>query len=137
MKFSGKISITRDSRDMINIRITDDPSRTEFIDVHMSLEDFAFAITGLSSQTVTGDVRGLDRIGKERIREARSILQPVELQHKSREVVKEWFKLNCQEEGWILDTHLGSQNSFQYDGKGNTTINYSVYKYVDVNGETE
>lgn len=137
MKFNGTISISRNSNDLINIRIKDDPSRTEFIDVEMSMEDFAHAITGLSGVAVEGEVRGLDRIGKERVRESRSVLQPKELTHKPREKTVEWLKANCQEEGWILDTHLGSQGSLKSDGIGNTTINYSVYKYVDVKGENE
>ena len=37
--FKGNISITRNSNNMINIRLRDKASRTEFVDVQMTLED--------------------------------------------------------------------------------------------------
>lgn len=137
MKFEGNISISRDSRDKINIRIEDDVSGIRFIDVQMTLEDFAFAITGLSCQAVKGEVRGLENVGKTKVRESRSTLQVEELKYKSRQEITEWLKSNCQEEGWILDTYLGSQSSFSHDSQGNMTIHYSVHKYVDVIGAEE
>lgn len=44
--------------------------------------------------------------------------------------------MNAREEGWVLSTYLGSQNSVKWvDGK--TILNYSVTKYVNPEGSVE
>lgn len=131
MKFNGDISISRDSRDRINIRIEDDVSGIRFLDVNMSLQDFAFAVTGLSNQPITGELRGLEYLGKKKIMENRQVLAPKGLSGKAEQ--EQWLVDNCQEKGWLLNKYLGSQTSTQYDFNEEAyKLNYSVYKYVEV-----
>lgn len=33
---------------------------------------------------------------------------------------------------WAISASLSSQNSIVHDGKGGATVNYGVYKYVDL-----
>lgn len=128
MKFKGNISITRDSRNNINIRLRDKVSYIEFVDVYMSLEDFAMMITGLAEVEVQGDVKGMDNVGKKKVSEARSYHTT---EHTSRKALETYIKENLQEEGWTLNASLNSQSSLKYDGVGGTTANYSVFKYVE------
>jgi hypothetical protein len=133
MKFEGNISITRDSRNNVNIRLRDKKSRTEFVDVHMSLEDYAMLITGLAEVGVAGEVRGLETVGKKKVMESRSVFiskDSVERNY-SPSKFEEYIKDNLQEEGWSISASLRSQRSIVHDGKGGTTLNYGVYKYVE------
>lgn len=126
----GRITITRNSKDVIRIAFRDDASRIEFAVAEMTPEAFGFAITGLSEQEVDLKVGFLDRVGKLRIIEARSIDCP--LQRLEKEEMRAWLRANAQEDGWILDDYLGSQSSVSplKDGKG-YSLNYRVVKYVD------
>jgi hypothetical protein len=48
--------------------------------------------------------------------------------HSDREKMSKWIEDNCKEEGWRIDSYLGSQSSIGHrDGK--TVLNYSVYRY--------
>ena len=128
--FKGGISITRDSRNMINIRLRDKISRTEFVDVQMTLEDFASAVTGLSEVDIVGDVRGLDRVGKVRVLESRQIVYPGAI-YDDRGKQESYITDNYQEEGWELLPALRSQGSKKTGANGDTLLNYSVVKYVE------
>ena len=130
MNFKGNISISRDSRNNINIRLRDKVSRTEFVDVCMSLENYAMLITGLAEVEVVGEVRGLETVGKKRIIEQRSFVPTTE--NTTRDFLEQYIKDNLQEEGWIVSPALRSQASIKYDGIGGHTVHYSVHKYVDV-----
>jgi len=128
MNFKGLITITRNSNDEVNIRLKDSASRTEFVDVSLSLRDYALLLTGLSHVEVAGEVRGLDKVGKTRVTERRSITCPIESHDKK--ALTQWLIDNCQEDGWQLDSYLGSQGSVVYKD-GVTVLNYSVTKYVE------
>jgi len=128
--FKGNISITRGSNNMINIRIRDNDSRTEFVDVEMTLEDFASAVTGLAAVDVVGDVRGLDRVGKVKVLESRQTTYPGAI-YDDRAKQESYIVENCQEEGWEVIPALRSQGSKKTDAFGNTLLNYSVVKYVE------
>jgi hypothetical protein len=122
------VTITRTSRDLISIRLRDSASRIEFVDVTMSLDDFARAVTGLSEISAKAELRGLEHVGKTKQIEQRRVECPIKSY--SRDVLQNWLEENCQEEGWIINSYLGSQNSISYkDDK--TIINYSVYRYID------
>lgn len=128
MKINTKISISRDSKDIIHIRVQDASSCNDFIDVNISLENFTYAITGLSEVECSSEVKKLDTIGKYRVVEKRSIVCPLDTYDKN--IFSQWLTDNCQEHGWELNTYLGSQNSVVY--KNNSYIlNYSVVKYVE------
>jgi hypothetical protein len=138
----GKVTITRSwsthSDDVITIRIRDEVSNIEFVEAEMSLADFAQAVTGLAFCKCELEVRGLDYIGKKRVREPRTIECPLS-PYTKREELAQWLREHAQEDGWMLDTYLGSQGSvnFSKDSKG-TILNYAVFKYVDpAEGEDE
>jgi len=129
MKFNGKISISRNNHNEINIRIRDDAARLEFLDVKMTPEDFTFLITGQAHVPITGEVKGLDVVGKVKVMEERKVTTP---SYMSRDRAEEWLLQNCQEEGWIINNNLGSQTSMKFNhADNNHTLNYSVYKYIE------
>lgn len=125
---NGKITISRASDDRVYIRIEDSTSGVEFVEVSMSLAAFGSAVTGHGCQDVLLKVRGLGFVGKTRVTEKRSIDCP--LRSYDRGELTNWLKENAQEEGWLLDTYLGSQSSIGYHN-GKTRLNYSVTKYVE------
>ena len=138
----GKVTITRTwsshSDDVITIRIQDELSNIEFVEAGMSLANFASAVTGLAMCKCEFDVRGLNYLGKKKVREARSIECPLPFTTR-REELSKWLEENAQEEGWLLDTYLGSQGSVRFkNASGPVTLHYSVVKYVaPTEGEVE
>ena len=68
MKIKANVSISRRygarNGDTISISIEDASSGIQFVDIEMTPEDFGLAVTGLSSMPATGEVRGLDNVGK-------------------------------------------------------------------------
>lgn len=115
---------------MINIRLRDKVSRAEFVDVRMTLEDFASAVTGLVEVDVIVDVRGLDRIGKVKVIESRQTVYPGAI-YDDRAKQEPYIVDNCQEDGWELLPALRSQGSKNTGPNGETMLNYSVVKYVN------
>lgn len=128
MKFKGGVSISRNSNDEVNIRVYDGASRVEFVDISMTLENYALLITGMSRVEAVGEVRGLEYVGKEKFTENRSVECPLDTYDKAK--LQQWLVDNCQEDGWELNTYLGSQGSIGRKG-GVRTLNYSVYRYED------
>lgn len=129
MKFN--LSISRNSKDIVGIEVVCKESRTRFLKLELTLEEYAQVITGLSHLEVEGEVKGLDTVGKTRVREQRSVVVAKDIGSKPKEYLEDWLIRNCSEEGWILNNYLGSQNSVVSNGVDKYTINYSVYKYVD------
>lgn len=128
----GSITISRDSNNEVHIRIRDETARVQFVDMHLSLEAYALLITGLSE--IKGDVvvKGLDVVGKTKIRDRRSVVYTGSARY-DRKTQERWIEDNCQEDGWIVDASLGSQDSVKYNHDTQETIlNYGVYKYVDI-----
>lgn len=123
------------SEDSIQIELVCEKSYTHFCTIKMTLEDFAKAITGMGHIKVFADLRGLQYVGKRRIREERTVLYPfTSLSTHKREEMEKWLEENCQEEGWILDSYLGSRSSISYaENVRFYNLHYSVYKYIDEN----
>jgi hypothetical protein len=128
-KLNFEISCGRDSSDQVNIRIQDVNSRVEFVEVNLSLDQFALMITGLSYIKCTGSVKRLEVVGKTRITEKRSVLY-TGAGFASRENMQQWLLDTQQEEGWSIDNYLGSQRSVIYQN-GHHTLHYCVYKYME------
>jgi hypothetical protein len=128
MKINTKITISKNSNDEIHIRIKDSVSNVEFVDVEMSLADFAAAITGLAMVNAVADVRGLEYVGKQKVIEKRTAIAP--RMGYDRNDMKRWLNKNCQEDGWIIDDYLGPQGSITSVDEG-TLLRYWVYKYVE------
>jgi hypothetical protein len=121
------VTISRGSDDMVRIRFRDESSGIEFASVALTLEKFAHAITGFAGCRGELEVHGLDWVGKQRVTEQRQIECP--LDSYDREKLREWLENNAQEEGWILNSYLGSQDSISRNS-GKTVLNYSVRKYI-------
>ena len=128
-KIIGGIGITRSSDGFYYIRLRDEASCVNFLEMKLTGEQFAEAITGLNFSGVEMEVRGLENVGKERVREKRSVICP--LTTYKREQLHDWLLANCQEEGWFIDGYLNSQTSTK-SVDGGTLLNYAVYKYVEV-----
>ena len=133
-KLIGNISICRASDNRVYIKIEDKNSHIQFVDASMSLEDFASAIIGMGMQKLDMEVRGLKNVGKVRVTEKRSIQCPLNTYDKNE--LKEWLVDNAQEQGWIINTYLGSQNSISRVNNI-TVLKYSVNKFVEPSNELE
>lgn len=120
--------ITYSDYEAVNISIEDVSSGIQFAELELSAEAFGLAITGLSYREADLTVRGLQYIGKRRVTEKRTIECPLATYDRTK--LESWLRENAQEEGWIVNTYLGSQPSVSYK-EGKTFLNYSVTKYVD------
>jgi hypothetical protein len=131
MKLPMKLSISRpsygDGRRKINLTIQDDASRVQFVDLEINLEHMMEALTGLSHCPCEVEVRGLAYVGKTKVTERREIVCP--LKSCKTEDLRRWLVENAQEDGWILDSYLGSQGSTASHSEG-TLLRYNVYKFV-------
>jgi len=132
----GQVTISRRSNDMVYVSIRDEASKTDFVEVELSLEKYALVLTGLSQVSGEMEVYDLDRVGKTKVRVPRTKTIPrIEGDRKAYCV---WLKEHAQEPGWILDAGLSSQESiFHHHSEGTVTLNYAVYKYVDPNFSQE
>jgi len=130
----ANISISRDNKENICIRITDNASCIQFVDLKMSPYDFAMAVTGLSFVPVVAAVNGLDYVGMQKVSEPRTIECPLDTY--DRDHLSAWLIDNAQEPGWTLDAYLVSQGSISTTLSGNgRTLRYRVYKFVSVTQE--
>lgn len=127
----GKISITRpsfhDEREVIAIEIYDNASRTTFCRVQVGMADFAAALTGQSQMPVQMELRGLAYVGLVKVAEKRTATVPGRFYDKA--YLQQWLIDNCHEDGWIIDSYLGSQSSIKFSDDS-TLLNYSVHKFV-------
>lgn len=129
--FKPTITITRNSADEIIIRVRCESSRNEFVEVRMTPHALGMALTGLSSvECETGLLRNPEVVGMRKIIEPRQAIYPMD--SRNREQMQQWLIDNKQEDGWTLDTYLGSQNSIKHlhDGSG-YVLKYRVFKYVN------
>jgi len=124
----ASVTISRCSDNTVRIAVRDEASRIEFVELSMSLEAFGSVVTGLGARPAEMDVRGLEHVGKKQVTERREVLCP--LCEYNRRVLQEWLWLNAQEDGYTLNSYLGSQDSVQHTENG-TLLRYSVTKYVD------
>jgi len=127
IKIKAELGISRNSNGVITIRLADDASRVGFVEVSLTPEQFALAITGLMLSDIDVTCRGLDVVGKTVVRERREVFCPVKSYDKK--VFEQWLTDNAQEEGWKLSVYLGSQGSVTYKDDG-ALLRYNVYKYV-------
>ncbi len=123
----GKLTISRRSDDRIFIQIRDEASRNKFLEVEVSPEMLAMALTGLSEVECSFGVCGLDVVGMQRQTERRRAVCP--LKTYDRDQLRTWLRENCAEDGWHIDAYLGSQGDVSYTDDG-TILRFSVYRYV-------
>ena len=113
----------------ITISLRDESSRIEFAEIEMTSDAFVSALTGAGMVAAKGVVRGLDRVGKTKVIEKRSVLYAGDKWDSAQEK-SQWLEAHCKEPGWYVNTYLGSQGTQTY-GEAGVTLHYSVYKFVD------
>lgn len=126
---NGQMQITRCNHNKIHIEVQCSESLAHFLAIELTTDEFAMLVTGCHQSDIKMEVRGLDKVGKRRIREDRQVLCP--LKNLYRDDLSKWLDEHCQEEGWILSTYLGSQTSVKQVDNGQL-LNYSVCKWVDI-----
>lgn len=114
--------------EVMTIEVSDKASHIQFLSLKIPLADFMKALTGQFLNEVAGEVFGLDVVGKTRVVEPREIVCPLTT-YKQKEL-KEWLEANAQEDGWIVDSYLGSQSSVSRNQDG-TLLRYRVHKFID------
>lgn len=121
------LSISRSSNSNVYIEVQDEASRVKFLKCEISLEDFAMLITGGRVQA-SATLKQLDAVGKRKETERREALCPLGWYDTNADLEK-WLVDNCQEDGWIIDSYLRSQDSVKRVD-GGTLLRYNVYRYV-------
>lgn len=144
MSNTYSLQISRNNSQEITLQVRDNLSGVQFLELKLTLEQFALAITGMSLDNVVGEVRGLENVGKTKMYESRCVKLPKSMGNKPNSHVRQWLIEEFKEGGeiyepggWILDPYVGQQ-SFVVYRDGVVSVNYSVYKYVETEDcETE
>lgn len=124
------LTITRLSTGKIYLSIKDTDSFINFLRMELSPEDFMNCLTGLAYQPGIGEVYGTEFLGKTKQIEERTIEMPLQnTDFWSSKEYSIWLKNNYKEEGWFIDTYLGSKNSIEYK-EGKKFLNFTVYRYI-------
>lgn len=118
----GRISISRPNRssgvETINIEITDETSRTRFLEVEIDMADFARALTGLSYVPIKFDLVRSDLVGTLKENKTEVIVVPRSLCYNSDDkidYVRKMFLEPYEKEGWYARDGLESfSNSHNY-----------------------
>jgi hypothetical protein len=127
----ANVTLARTSKDVIRLTVKDELSRITFLELSMTPEDLGYIITGLSEHTVDMKVEGLDKVGKRKVVERRSVLHPAGMYIAD---IQKWLKRNIVEDGCEVSFSTHSKSSFStIDGKD--YINYSVVKWVENEAE--
>jgi len=132
----GKITISRiqsnqESYLPIKITIDDVNAVTQFLEIEMSLENFAECLTGLAARPCEFKVRGLENIGKKREMADFTIELPEGTINgrKSKEIAAERAEKLCPD-GWTVSTYFNSQNSF-FKENGKEYARTHILRWVD------
>jgi hypothetical protein len=134
MKFSLVVTRTMGAREIpnpYNIEITDETSRVK-IRLKLTARQLADVISNTHVEGIEGEIQGIaSNIGKLKVREERQIKIPKTSlpTYAAKEVYSKYLEENAQEEGWHLDSYMGSQKSVIYSGD-EIILNYAVYKWV-------
>jgi len=130
MEIKGNVTLSRDNRNIVTIEIQDQQSRSKFVKICLTLENFALMMTGMSHVECEGRVRDLHAVGKNKISEFRRVEIPSSMVY-DRVVIENYVRENFQEDGWQINIALVSHRSIDNEG-GKKFVNYSVFKYEDV-----
>lgn len=131
------LEIFRNNSHEITLQVRDYLSRVQFLELKITLEQFALAVTGRSLDDVSGEVRGLENVGKTKVSESRCVKLPKSTPlHKPTSYIRQWLIDEFKEGGeiyepggWMLDPYIGQQSSVVYQDD-TILVNYGVYKYV-------
>ena len=137
MILDGKITISRvnggGSGDWISVDIHDSESATTFVEIKMSMEDFAYAITGHGRMPCKYELNSIDRIGlkKEVKSEVISIPLSVSILTANNYVINELLSQH-ETDGWQANRRdlLNVRNIVKTDDVAKF-IRVSFSRYVD------
>ena len=93
------------------------------------------AISGLGGVPATFTVKNLDIVGKNKVIKRFSVDLPAEIDHSNRQEVSQWIEEYFEttayfQDGWEVNTYLGSKNSMVFDWNPNIhTINATMVRY--------
>ena len=111
-KGTGSITISRVSGDgeRVEIGITDGDSHVCFVEAHLTLEQFARAVTGMSVSDIVIQTRGLDLVGTRRLVRRESVEVPNGLRASTEQAMKA-----CDHVAARLEIETGLEWSPNYD----------------------
>lgn len=112
--------------DFVELRLECNTSHIHFAVVRLSMSEFGNLVTGAGVRRKEIEVCGLEHVGKKYIHSNREIFCPIKGYDK--EPLRQWLRDNAKEDGWYLDTYLGSQGSTR-SVDGGQILKYSVYRY--------
>lgn len=127
MKQFTEVYIGRGSDNMFRIDIKCESSNTRIVEVMMSPEDFALAITGRPLNDIPARFGNLLVVGKSKVVENRSVVIERTSRDESERYLKEVYNPG---DDWIVNPYLGSQKSIVWHNDGTQTLNFTVYKYI-------
>lgn len=125
---NGEMQITRSNHNKIHIEVQCSDSLAHFLAIELTTDQFAMLVTGCHQSDIKMEVRGLDKVGKVRVRETRQVVCPIKSY--DRDLLEQWIVDNCKEDGWLISPGLRSQKSIKSVDNG-TLLNYSVCKWID------
>lgn len=141
-KFAGTMSIsapsTYEGDRKIRLTFNDESSHIKFLVVELDPADFAMALTGLSEQKVSMEVRGLDLVGKTKETQTLQIILTEndlirnKLSSYDKVALQEYLSKNQKlfvSDDWVLNCYLGSQTSICPHLNG-VKLNVHKYRYV-------
>lgn len=129
---STRVSISRDNHDNIHIhiRLVDQASRKLLGSARLTCEEFGMLVTGVSMTDIPCEI-DVDQgsIGKKRVDAPREVLCPINSYNTNE--LSDWLIENCQEEGWHINSYLGSKGSIDraIGSVDATILRYTVYKF--------
>lgn len=140
MKVQGAISIHRtqfnQGPDVMTLVLRDETSRINFVEVSMSLEDFALAVTGLACIPCEIEVTELEHVGmrKETALHEFPLACPI-YDADIKELARQEAVRTCPA-GWLPGSSFDSRDSFFTRGE-QTWARCQIRRYVPVEGTVE
>jgi len=124
---NGSLTISNSSNGKVYLSFVDVNSNIKFLEVELSMEDFAKGVFGLAHRPCKYITKGLSELGKQYIQEDYTFeIMGLGNKEEARRIIK---NLSEQDPEWLYSTYLGSQDSFFFkDGKYFCKI--TRFKYV-------
>ncbi len=128
----GKLTITKNSRNVINVTLRDEKSRIRFVTATISRTNFADALFGLSEVECDIKVKGLVNVGRKKVTkslEFKMDLVDDDYGDVRKDRALEIARSHCGYEWSVWDTRFSSQTSF-FDKDGELWARTSLYKFI-------
>jgi hypothetical protein len=135
VKTVGSISISRSSNDLVYIRIDDEHSGDEILELGLTLEAYGLLCTGLGGVKGVMEVNTDAKIAMDRL--TKTVVTPDIKKYQDKaltsSLVQEHFKAsNLADEGWALfDDGTRSQQNYKQG------YHYTLKRYVPVENPTD